>query len=321
MRAGRFIHGGVLAFFLVAGCTPKHVIQPEAAATREVPQGLAVEKVIAGRILGQTLQEPAGLTADRNGTLYVIDGANNRLIRFLPDLTPHRDVGGRGSQAGQFYMPAFVTVDNDLNLLISDPGNMRICRFNARLEYADEIKLEDEDDPLKYGRPSGVAVTDYGEVWMADIDNNHLVVFDNVGHFSKFVGGYGYGGGDMLHPEKVVRFNKDEFWVCDRGNKAVAVFDDYGSFVRRIHIDEFNEPMALAFDSARRLWVLDRATGRIHVFGPDRKLLASIGPMVAGVDSKLVNPSDLAFLPDGRLAISDTGNNRVLICQVLVSNP
>jgi len=310
-----------LAAGWLAGCGPKPQVAEEIGASVPTPEGLAVEHVIAGRILGQILQAPAGLTADRNGVLYVIDGAHDRLIRFLPDLTPHRDVGGHGGQAGQLATPAFVTVDNDLNLLVSDPGNMRICRFNARLEYVDEIKLEDDEDPLKYGRPSGVAVTSYGEVWMSDIDKNRLVVFDNVGHFSKFVGGYGYGGGDLVRPEKLVSLKDDEFWVCDPGNSDVVIYDDYGSFLRRVQLEDWSEPVALAFDAQGRFWVVDRAAGRIYAFGARGRLLSAFGPILAGTDSKLVNPSDIAFLPDGRLAISDTGNDRVLICRVLIANP
>jgi len=308
------------ALMLAAGCGPKPQPGDESSKPAETPGGLAVEHVISGRILGQTLKAPVGLAADRNGVLYVLDGGHDRLIRFMQDLTPLRDIGGRGSQPGQMYMPTYVTVDNDLNLLVSDAGNMRICRFNSRLEYVDEITLKDEDDPLKYGRPAGVAVTDYGEVWLSDVDNNHLVVFDNVGHFAKFVGGYGYGGADLLHPEEIVSVDDDEFWVCDRGNRAVVVFDDYGSFLHRILIEDWIEPVGLAFDTQHRLWVIDRGTGRLFVFGPGRSLLATFGPILAGTDSKLVNPSDIAFLPDGRLAISDTGNDRVLICRVLAEN-
>jgi DNA-binding beta-propeller fold protein YncE len=137
-----------------------------------------VESEIHGPILGDALDEPTGLAVDFNGFLYVIDAGENRLIKFDSQLRPIDETGGYGTQLGLFSNPSFVTLDRDLNLLVSDESNRRIVRFNSRLEFVDEISFQDPGDALKLGYPSGLAVTDYGELWVsgASIDSSVISV-------------------------------------------------------------------------------------------------------------------------------------------------
>ena len=76
-------------------------------------------------------------------------------------------------------------------------------------------------------------------------------------------------------------------------------------------------PVAVAVDSHGWVWALDGNSGRLHCFDRDGQYLASLGPIVSGTDRALARPSDLAFTSDGRLVISDTGNDRLLVCQIL----
>ncbi len=282
----------------------------------QIPAALLVEQVITGTILGQELQNPVGLAVAPDGITYLADNGNNRLIRFDSTLNATHEIGGYGFSAGLLNNPTFVTLDNALNLLVIDESNRRIVRYDARLNFVDEIELRDEDDPFKYGHPSGVAVTDYGEVWVADRDQDRIALFDNAGRFSRFIGEFGYAGGQLRSPEKVTTIPDGDFVVADKGNSRLVFYDSYGSFSREITRAVVSDPVAMTFDG-NHLWVLEASSGQVVCLdiGGRRPLVAI--PMLVGDKKGLRNPRDIAALPDGRLVISDSGNNRLVICRIL----
>lgn len=313
-----YIAGCLLIVVLGCGKTPEP--GPETAPA-EVPLTVLAEQSISGRIEGEVLQSPAGLAVDRLGAVYLVDAGNNRLIRFDRSLTPVRDFGGYGGAAGLFNRPDYVCVDNDLNVLVTDPGNQRISRFDSKLNFVSEILLEDEEDPLKFGEPSGVALGNYGAVWWCDRENNRVVIFDNVEQFDRFVGDYGYVGGQVQAPEKIMVGDDDNFYVCDAGNARLVVYDEYGNFEREMYHRSVRHPRALAFDGDGRIWVLDSELARLFCFDRSGRLLMETGPLLPGTTEPMKSPSDLAFAHDGRLIISDTGNHRLLVCRVAYQNP
>ncbi|MGH8016550.1 MAG: NHL repeat-containing protein, partial [Candidatus Zixiibacteriota bacterium] len=165
---------------------------------------LIVERVVSGQTLNTSLTEPFGLAESRDGYIFVVDRGNNKVIRLSPELVSEKQIGGFGIGAESFNRPTFVTIDNGLNIYISDENNRRVARYDARLNFVDEIAFKDEEDPFKFGYPSGVGVTSYGEVWVADRDKNRICLFNNVGRFNRFIGEFGSTEGQMQNPEKIV---------------------------------------------------------------------------------------------------------------------
>jgi uncharacterized protein (TIGR03437 family) len=102
------------------------------------------------------LTSPTGLAVDPTGNLYVVDGGNNRILRFptpfsqtgsqLPDLvigqpgfaTNAANQGGISaatlslSSSGSTLL-SYIAFDSSGNLWVADPGNNRVLRFNAKL--------------------------------------------------------------------------------------------------------------------------------------------------------------------------------------------
>ena len=280
------------------------------------PVGLLVEEVVSGPVLGDPLNYPVGLAVGFDGTVFVMDSGNDRLLKFDPSLIPVSEVGGYGTSAGQFSQATFVTVNSGLSLAVSDEGNRRIVSYDSRLNYVDELVFEDDDDPLKFGTPSGLAVTDYGEMWVADRERNRIAVFDNVGNFNRFVGNYGYSGGQLINPEKIVADFRDNFIVCDAGNARLVMYDQYGNFIRDLKAQNLGYPMAVTF-SKDMAWVIDGNEGRLVALDMKGKEIFQVGPRLIGDRVPLKEPSDIAFLADGRLLISDSGNTRLLVCRII----
>jgi DNA-binding beta-propeller fold protein YncE len=310
MRRLTAIAGGVVA--LIYGCGgPPHSTTSQPPALP--PLAVVVDTVIEGRILGQILRGPSGVVVDAQNNLIVCDAGNNRVIRFNPTFVPEREIGGYGSQPGLFNKPTFIALDGSMGLRVVDQGNRRVCRLDSRLQYVDEITFSDNDDPLKFGAPAGVAVDRPGYIWVTDRELSRIAVFDAVQQFNRFIGEFGYSGGALLSPEKVIVTGAGDHVVCDPGNKRVVVYDDYGNFVRDITDPEFQTPSAAAVDPADRLWILDHATGRLFLFTLSGDRLFAVGPDIPGTRTPLVSPADIVVSHD-RIFIADGGNNRILVC-------
>jgi DNA-binding beta-propeller fold protein YncE len=319
MLPGRLLYiiGALVLLTVSCAKTPP---KTDETSPRRLPLALVVEDVISGYIRGQVMRNPVGLAVGYRGKLFVCDAGNNRLVRFNDSLVPELDAGGLGSLEGLFNKPGYITVDNGLNVYVSDVVNRRICRLDKDLYYVDAISLIDYDDPLKYGEPSGLAVTDYGEVWMCDYEKSRIAVFSNVGQFDRFVGDFGYSGGQLYHPEKIIRDPSGNFVVCDGDNIRLVVYDDLGNFMREIKNGSLRYPVSVLYEGENAFWVLDGVTGEIYLIDGAGKMLFESGAIIPGAEESLRNPSDMVRLKDGRILVSDTGNNRLLVCRVLYEN-
>lgn len=322
MRRSPFPATLALLALLTQSCTkPPSKIDHTTALTVRRPAELLVKQVISGPILGMQMKNPSGLAADDQGALYVCDAGNNRILKFGSDLTPVRESGGFGSEPGLFGQPRFVTVDNRLNLWVTDPGSRRVVRLDANLKYVDEVNLHDEQDALKYGAPTGVASSIYGVLWIADREKSRVATFDNVGRFDRFVGDFGYSGGQLLHPEKIITGPDDEYVVCDAGNRRIVFYDSYGNFTRTLENPRFEFPVAVTDDRAGNLWILDQKLGILSLYDQQRRFVLERGPQLNGNSTALRAPSDIAVMSDGRIVIADSGNNRLVVCETISAAP
>ncbi|CAF0838772.1 unnamed protein product [Adineta steineri] len=78
------------------------------------------------------LNEPRNIVVDSNGALYIADGNNNRIQRWLQNASSGTTIvgGTQGAAANQLDFPETVLFDKYNNLLISDRRNNRIQLFN-----------------------------------------------------------------------------------------------------------------------------------------------------------------------------------------------
>ncbi len=84
----------------------------------------------------------------------------------------------------------------------------------------------------------------------------------------------------------------------------------------RLKLDSDSYPIAATADKML-LWVLDRRNSKLQCFDAEGYLVFEMGPSLPGDQAALKNPSDLLLLPDGMLLISDTGNNRLVLCRIV----
>ncbi len=312
MYRSYFVIISILILFVSCSTPPEFTQQ---ISNQKIPLHVIFEKEIKGQFFGILLNGPYGLTVDMKGNIFVSDYGNDRLLKFDTAFKAIAYIGGAGRQEGLLDKPTFLEMDNGLNLLVSEEGNRRISRYDAQLNFVDIIDFYDFDDQTKFGTPSGIAVADFGELWVCDKEKNRIAVFNSFGSFERFVGDFGTSGGQLRFPEKIVRLKGNSFAICDSDNGRLVIYDEYGNYETGIKFDKDITPTALIAEG-HNFWVLDSYENKIYYVNQAGNILFELGPNLPGDDLSLREPTDLIRLKDNKLLIADRGNNRLIICKI-----
>jgi uncharacterized protein (TIGR03663 family) len=206
---------------------------------------------------------PRGIATDPAGNFYVADTANYRIQKFAPDGKFLAAMGnGKGSGDGQFNPineggvgtgVGGIAVDAQGNVYAADTWNHRIQKFGpdgkflakwgAFINLGDPAAAADPQRDAKFYGPRGVAVGPDGNVYVTDTGNKRVLVFDPNGNFVSKI---------------------------DSGMSPTRVAPDY-PFNQP---GELNEPIGIAVDKQKNVYVADTNNQRIQKFGPDGKFVA-----------------------------------------------
>lgn len=72
---------------------------------------------------------PRGIAVDREGTVYVTDTGNNRVVIFDENGNYQQQFGRSGINPGEFDEPVGIAVDGDERVYVADTWNQRIQVF------------------------------------------------------------------------------------------------------------------------------------------------------------------------------------------------
>jgi DNA-binding beta-propeller fold protein YncE len=145
------------------------------------PAVLAIDRGGAvTRVLGDTfgLKFPNGIAVDKDGSVYVTDSDNGRLVRFAAD-GQGLPVVGRGVASGKFGLPRGLGIDGSARLFAVDTTAESVLVFRAAgtdlttLPFLGAFGAEGIGDG-QFAFPSTVAVDGRGHVLIADTFNDRI---------------------------------------------------------------------------------------------------------------------------------------------------
>ena len=281
------IFTGFVAITYVSSCRPSQTPIPDESPFT-LSRTLVVDRIVESASIEGGLRRPCGMAVGAGGGVYLADTDNSRIILLDKDFRLTHQVGGFGGGDSRLSKPSWLTIDNDLAVVVSDFGNRRLCRFDAQLHFIDEIYFYSTQDPLKFSYPTGVFVARHGELWVGDKDNGRIAVFSVNGQFDRFVGTTS-GAGLLRNSEKLVLDNQ-QMLVCDAGNYRVAVYDLFGGFTRDFGDGELRHPTGLCRMGGLYA-VVDQELNQIFVYDSNGSLVDSFGPSLAGNAVPLKFPS------------------------------
>jgi len=221
--------------------------------------------------LGQdTLVNPIGIAVGEDDSIFVADRGARRVYRFAPD-------GGflYAFEHGGLWLPVDVAVRDD-NLFVVDACThcVWVCkqdgtpvrRFGSHKQYknADGLISNVPNGTAITGEgldsPSGIAVRDDGNVFVADSGNARVCVYSNDGQFLRCFGTKGEGYSQLLHPRSITLDAEGNVLVADK--RRVSVFKPDGTFIHTVHSSPGDAvrmcgPCGIAFGFDGRVFVAD----------------------------------------------------------------
>jgi sugar lactone lactonase YvrE len=272
-----------------------------------------------GLAVNAKLNIPTGIAEDTAGSLYFSDTNNNAVRKIVSPTRLNHDtittIAGNGTAgfsgdggpatSAQLNRPTGTAVDSSGNVYISDTGNNRVRKIalNGTITtLAGSGRCTSKDDPgstpmalpgdggpatqASLCSPTGVAVDQSGNVYIADTNHNAVRIVSNAGIITTFAG-YGKAGssGD--------------------GGKATKA--------------TLNSPTGVAVDGVKNVYIADTGNNKVRKVNTSGIISTFAGTGVQGyggdggaaTSAQMNQPTGLGVDPTGTVYISDTGNQRV----------
>lgn len=124
-----------------------------------------------GNALNQ-LSFPEGICVADDGTVYIADWGNDRIVAWKPNETTGRVVAnttGKGDRWDQLNKPTDVRLDKATeSLIICDHGNRRVMRWSFKNETTEGERIID------FVSCCGLAIDDQNRLYVTDIDRHEV---------------------------------------------------------------------------------------------------------------------------------------------------
>lgn len=202
------------------------------------------------------------LAVGPDGSLFVADAFNGRLLRFGP--------GGRLLARAAVNLPTAIAIDPKNGLLYAaDSGIGQILVFDLDLKGG--LPLGPSGAAFHVGAVYGLAVAADSSLWLAESDRNTAVHVDKTGKQIAQVGRFGIAGGRFNLAGNLTLDRAGNVYVGDYFNARVQVFDREGTLIGVIGgpgdgDGQFRAPTYIAFSPDGLLYVSDEALPSVQAF-------------------------------------------------------
>jgi sugar lactone lactonase YvrE len=254
-------------------------------------------------LAGGEFDTPSGLALDEEGNLYVADTGRNRVRKVSKDGVVTTLAG-----EGQFNAPVGVAVDKGGNVYVADTyndrvqvvtkgGQVRTVAGAGGPGYADGGAL----DAALFDTPCAVAVSESGDIYVADTGNDRLRKITKDGQVSTL---------NLYEPPAAQPGTQD-------ANGATPTPAPGGTNPAPSNLTPFelSNPAGLAVTRDGFIYVTELDRGRVVQVAPDgaaRVIAGRGGPGFADgegrAEARFNQPAGLALAPDGSLVVADGAN-------------
>jgi len=293
-------------------------IVPNLVQAQEIPASRRIETTVLRYLTApanQPMVMPTDVAIDSKDRVLVLDGVNNRVVRFGANgdfdriIIPPEEFG--------LSQPLGLAVDSKDQLWLADTGHHRIVVLSseAKLIESFELPADGQEHPAK---PTDIALTpDNRRAYIVDNINHRLMIRDNETGAWKSMGKKGVALGQFDYP----------FMICTGIENYVYITEAMGARVQRVspsdlwsgsigtwgvELGQLYRPKGIVADASGRIFVGDSTMKVIQVFGP----WGRIGGVLTdspGQPLRLEHPMGMSFDNQGHLYVVEMTKNRVAV--------
>lgn len=311
----------------VAPTTTEILEDPTEGKFIQLSADLALDSAQANPVI---LNAPRALAIANDGTIYVTDSRNHRVLHLDLEGNTLQEWGTFADGAsipigdGTFNEPWGIAIGPDGSVYVTDTWNHRIEKFtaNGRFIKAWGTFGQGETPEAFYG-PRGLAVDAQGRVYVTDTGNKRIVVFDADGNFITQFGSAGFDPGQFDEPVGVAVDKNGSVYVVDTWNQRIQTFvpvetEGALTFVPDKQWDVFgwfgqsldNKPF-IAVDDQLHVFITDPEGYRVMEFDREGKVVRTWGEYGDGY-SNFGLAAGVAVDAEGHIWVTDGAFNRIL---------
>jgi predicted CXXCH cytochrome family protein len=260
------------------------------------------------------LHMPTGVSVAEDGTVFVADGVNDRILVFSALGEYREEIRTAGAET--FSRPISVKVDRSGALWIADSGHGRALVRAPDGSLRREIRVPEPAEGGQVPDITDVVVSPDGRrVWLADNHNHHLVQLDLESEQLRVLGGLGEGLGQLYHPFMLAVSAAGDVVVSEPVGGRAQVYNAAGEPVGTlgafgVNVGDLYRPKGVAVDGAGNVWVADGVLGVIQIFDITGNILDVLRDTTEG-PLKLDVPCGIALDRAGNLYVAELTAHRV----------
>ena len=294
---------------------------------------LTADRIINSAQLPSPMNAPRSLAFAADGTFYVADSRNHRILHLDPNGTLIKQWGSptgndpnnptTNAPPSTFNEPWGVAVGPDGSVYVTDTWNHRVQKFTADGQFIKTWGAFGQGtQPDTFYGPRGIAVDAQGRVYVVDTGNKRVVVFDADGNYITQFGSQGLQPGQFDEPVGIAIDSNGIVYVADTWNQRIQTFQpsaDGSIFTPLKQWDVAawygqsldNKPF-IAVDNKGHVFITDPDGYRVIEYTTDGTLVQTWGDF-GNTPSTFGIAAGVAVDKDGHIWVTDAANNRVMM--------
>jgi DNA-binding beta-propeller fold protein YncE len=213
------------------------------------------------------LSKPIGVAVDKEGSIFISDTAQDRVVIYDKDGKFKDAIGKKGT----FGQPTGLAVNDALGrVYIVDTNKHQIFIYKKDGTQISIIGQRGSADG-EFNYPTNIFVGKTGKVYVSDSMNFRVQVFDADGKFLKKFGQVGDVPGMFSRPKGIAVDSEGHIYVVDAAFNNVQIFNEDGQILMFFgemgnKPGQFWLPAGMYIDDQDRVYVADQYNKRINVF-------------------------------------------------------
>jgi len=266
----------------------------------------------------RTIENASGLKLADDGTVYVTSREKATILKIVdgkiearslvPSVFNDSDLGG-------------IDVLANGNLVVVNEGADLVAILDSNLGLVTRFS-QSGSNPGELGGPKPIAVSINKNIYVGEVKNRQISVFNDQGLYLQSFGKYGSSGGKLLKPTHVSIDADENVYVLEDPDR-LSIFDLHGNLISRIRFGELKELFgsipeisAMTADLNGILYLGDRVSNRISIFDWRNKEVLGVFGVFGQARSQYLDISYLSVNAEGQLAVLDKKNNKIEVFQL-----